>query len=186
MNLRRFRLRTFLIACVAIGVCSGLFLRWHWQPKVGWQHVRGVTENGTRYQAKPMWQEPAFGEKSLLNVIVVPERTSGYSSSTSALQRKPNGRLDLEVLPTGVFHNGSLIGGHGTSKVLIVLDRRDVRVIELSAGDIQALDAAAGPQVVETRAWKEKVEPQIDRLVRDRLNVHDRHALGLPVIHGND
>jgi hypothetical protein len=174
----RFSLRTFLIACVALGICTGLLLKWRWQPRVAFSDVRGWTNNGTRYDSKAMMEIAVSGTRTLLNVVVIPERT-GYEASSSVNRRVfPDGD-GLEIMPRGVFLDGKQIGGHGTSKVVIVLAEKDVRVIELSVSDIAALEAA-GPRMIQSRVWKEKVEPQIDRLVRERRNVHDRHALGIP------
>ncbi|MCI0359105.1 MAG: hypothetical protein L0211_11555 [Planctomycetaceae bacterium] len=174
----RFSLRAFLIACLALGVCLALTLKWRWRTRVGLKEVIAVTKNGAEYLVGPMVEQRAFEPSRLLNVVVVPAGTT-YEGSTSGNRREvPRGR-GIEIMPRGVFLNGKLVGGQGTSKVVIVLGERDVRALELSIADLQALEAAIGPRMIESPVWKEKVEPQIERLVRARGNAFDRRALGL-------
>jgi hypothetical protein len=173
----RFSLRTFLIACLVLGVGLGLAFRGPWGPRFQSSQFYGVTRNGINYGASVMYKRDAFWNPNLLNVVVIPQSTAFKMYASSSWKAAPKGG-GLEVMPGGVFFDGKLIGGYGTSKVLIVLWERDVRVIELSHADTEALETAAGPHMNESPVWREKVEPEIERLFNATLQKYDRTALG--------
>jgi hypothetical protein len=114
-----------------------------------------------------MFEHRAFEPCKLLNIVVIPERT-GFELSCSINSIKVPDGDGLEIMPRGVFLNGELIGGQGTSKVVIVLGESDVRAMELSPADSKSLEAVAEPGIIESKVWKEKVEPEIERLVASR------------------
>jgi hypothetical protein len=181
----RFSLRTFLIFCLVSGVVLALTLRTRWHPRARSNSFDSqVTGKGLGYRVHVLAERGPHSPNRLLSAVIVPTRTSaGWHGNNGPHPKVLDG--GLTIYRDGVFLNGQLIGGLGTSKVLICLDRTDIRVIDLTEEETAALDTldAVTPPNKISSVWRDKVEPQIDHLVDLRRNPHDRayrQSAGLP------
>ncbi len=170
----RVRLRTFLIATTALGVAGGLYFGNRWQPRSHGGGFPQETAHGIRYDVNVLTESAAFRNDRFLSAVVVPLWIKAPGVLHAGARQPPQRDDDLEMFPNGVFFRGKLIAGYGTSRVVISLTKYDARVIPLTEDDIAKLDKLRGRAIVESRVWKEKVEPEIERLVVPRLSEHRR------------
>ena len=138
----RYSLRTFLIVCVVASLILAATLGRRWEPRVHANHFQNsVTAKGTRYAVNVFTEIGTHSPRRLLSAVIAPERTN-YGWILQTYSSQPGKTQELRVQPNGVFDSGKLIGGFGTSRVLIILDETDIRVIELSEEDIQGAQRA--------------------------------------------
>jgi len=176
----RFSLRTFLIVSAACSIVLGLWLRSHWAT-VAHSYSSGIhmTVNKTFYSVSWIIESDPFRGHRLVSAVVVPGFTDDALRPDQLTSReRPRGK-GLEMDLNGVFLDGKLIGGEDASKVLISLGGDDIRVIPLLVRDIDALGRTQGNTLTESPTWKNKVEPEIDKLMRPLLRAR-REARGIP------
>lgn len=162
----RISLRTFLIATVTLGVAVGLFLQSRWQShRHSYNGVNHSTNNGVLYNSWVMTESEAFRPDRLLSVVIVPKWIQAPGVLHSGMPQTPQHDDDLEAFPNGVYFRGELIAGYKTRRVVVSLSPHDAQVIALSQQDLDALARFRGKALIESETWKQKVEPEIDRLV---------------------
>lgn len=168
----RFSLRSFLVACVAAGVASGVYLQGRWDARATfYDESMQETLKGTRYWVHWAVEDDPLAERRFLHAIIFPYPSPGRRTERLQHQRghhRPQGK-GLEAYQNGVFYRGELVGGYGLSKIVIAIPEREtVEVIPLSPEDAKALDAIMGKTLLQSKLWKLKVEPEIDRLAAPR------------------
>ena len=166
----RFGMRFLLLAVVVAGAALGLWLKATWAPVYQTITFRGTLNDATTYRAEILFESDRFRGRSARYALVVPDRTS-FGKSSAGMPQLPNGP-GLELYPNGIFWEKERIAGFGTKRVVVVLGRQDVRVIEVALDDLKDLDEMTDLET--SKVWQQKVEPEIDRLVAARENVHDK------------
>ena len=166
----RFSLSLALLTVGVVGTALGLYLKAAWAPRYRTMELNGVLADDTRYEARLFLEVDRFKGRRLLSATVIPHRTN-FGMSQGSIPQLPNS-IGYSVYPNGVFYYKERIAGFGTKRVVVVLGHKDVHVIELTLDELEELDSMTDLET--SKVWQEKVEPEIDRLVATRQNVHDR------------
>jgi hypothetical protein len=120
--------------------------------------------SGQSYTVSWMTTSDHFGGHRFLHAIVyMPGRKYTIGGGRSGMWQQPHGR-GLESFPNGVFVDGKLVGGYGTTRVLVLNYDCDIRVIPLTPADIEYLSTVQEGALVSSIVWKTKVEPEIHKL----------------------